>query len=45
MISPANAFDIPAKLPPPLLGKSSIPHPPVLTIKLPFFRKQFITSY
>ena len=36
MIGPATPFDIPAKLPPPHLGKSSIPHPPVLTIKLPF---------
>ena len=39
MISPANAFDIPAKLPPPHLGKSSIPRPPVLPIKPPFLRK------
>ena len=48
MIGTATAFDIPAKFSPPHLVKSSIPHPPVLTIKLPFSRKtvcHFLLNY
>ena len=48
MIGPATAFDIPAKFSPPHLVKSSIPHPPVLTINPPFFRKpgcHFLLNY